>query len=431
MLMLRNVRLIDPASKTDGIRDILITDRKFLKIGERLILEASMIAQAKGERLEIIDCRGLCAAPGLIDVHVHMRDPGFTYKENISSAAKAAAAGGFTTIIGMANTNPPIDSEEGIVHVLTEGKKTGIKIKTCATVTKKMAGKELVNMKYLKECGAVGFTDDGKPLTDAELAREAMKTAAKLKMPLSFHEEAPEYVKEPGINHGEVSKKLGLHGAEARAESVMIERDCRLAREYNAVINIQHLSTKEGVEIVRKAKKLGVKVHAEASPHHFSLTQEAVLKFGTNAKMNPPLRTEEDRLAIIEGIKDGTIDIIATDHAPHSSEEKAGEFVAAPSGIIGLETSLSLGIMNLVDKRYINLSKLISCMSLEPAALYGLEGGAVKEEAPADIIIFDAEKQWIYDKSFSKSSNSPWLGSELKGKVILTICNGFIVYDGR
>ena len=185
------------------------------------------------------------------------------------------------------------------------------------------------------------------------------------------------------------------------------------------------------MEIVRKAKKLGVKVHAEASPHHFSLTQEAVLKFGTNAKMNPPLRTEEDRLAIIEGIKDGTIDIIATDHAPHSSEEKAGEFVAAPSGIIGLETSLSLGIMNLVDKRYISLSKLISCMSLEPAALYGLEGGAVKEEAPADIIIFDAEKQWIYDKSFSKSSNSPWLGSELKGKVILTICNGFIVYDGR
>lgn len=431
MLMLRNVRLIDPASKTDGIRDIIITDRKFLKIGIGLVLDASMLARAKGERLEIIDCRGLVAAPGLIDVHVHMRDPGFTHKESILTAAAAAAAGGFTTIIGMANTNPPIDDEAGILHVLTEGRKTGIRVKTCATITRGMAGKELVDMKHLKECGAAGFTDDGKPLVDIELVKEAMKTAVKLKMPLSFHEEDPECVKECGVNHGSVSEQLGLYGAEAMAEIKMIERDCRLAGEYGAIINIQHLSTKEGVDIVRKAKKLGIKVHAEATPHHFSLTQEAVLKYGTNAKMNPPLRTQEDRLAIIAGIDDGTIDIIATDHAPHTREEKRVDFVDAPSGITGLETSLSLGIMNLVDSGYISLTKLISRMSLAPAKLYNLEGGMVKEDAPADIVVFDPEQVWFYDKTFSKSSNSPWFKSKLKGKVVLTICNGFIVYDGR
>lgn len=431
MIILKNARFIDPASRTDEIRDILVSEGKIIKMGEDLGLDASMIASAKGERLKTIDCSGLVAAPGLVDVHVHLREPGFTYKEDIASASAAAAAGGFTSIIGMANTNPPIDSEEGIVYVLKQGKKSSIKVKTCATITKGMQGKELVDMKYLRECGAAGFTDDGKPILDAELAKEAMRIARGLKTVLSFHEEDPRYIKENGINHGAVSEQLGLYGSESKAEYSMIERDCKLARETGATINIQHISTKEGVEFVRKAKKLGAKVFAEAAPHHFALTQEDVLKYKTNAKMNPPLRTEQDRLAIIEGLKDGTIEIIATDHAPHSKEEKEREFDKAPSGIIGLETALSLGIMHLVEPGHLTLSQLIAKMSYHPAKLYNLDAGVLKEDASADIVVFDPEMEWEYKESKSKSSNTPWLGARLQGRVLLTICAGRIVYDIR
>ena len=431
MLMLKNVRLIDPATKTDGIRDILIAEKKIIRIAPDLFLEADLIARAKGERLEKIDCSGLVAAPGLVDVHVHFRDPGYTYKEDILSGSRAAAAGGYTTVICMANTNPPIDSEEGIVHVLMSGRHAPIRVRTCATITKGMQGTELVDMKLLRECGAAGFTDDGKPILSEELSKEAMLLARKCKAPLSFHEEDPKYIKEAGINHGSVSEKLGIYGADRQAEISLIKRDIRLAGETGATISIQHISTKEGVELVRKAKKSGIHIWAEATPHHFSLTEDAVDEFGTLAKVNPPLRTNEDRLAIIEGLKDRTIDIIATDHAPHSVEEKAKPLLEAPSGMIGLETALSLAIMNLVKPGHLKLSQVIERMSYYPSKLYNIDAGILREDESADIVIFDPSKEWTYEKSRSKSQNSPWLGKRLTGKVIMTICAGSIEYDAR
>ena len=431
MLMLKAARLIDPASRTDDVKDILIAERKIIKISDDLDLEADMIARAKGERLEVIDCSGLVAAPGLIDSHVHMREPGFCYKEDVSTAAEAAKVGGFTTIIGMANTKPSLDNKEAILEVIKKGRKTGIRVRTCANITKSMKGEELVNMRELREAGAIGFTDDGLPLTDASVVKEAMRQARILKMPLAFHEEDPRYVTEAGVNAGEVAISLGLTGADRAAEIMMVERDCKIALQTGCAVCIQHVSAKETVDLIRRAKRQGARVHAEATPHHFSLTEEAILKYGTLAKVNPPIRLEEDRLAIIEGLKDGTIDIIATDHAPHSKEEKDRDFTEAPSGMIGLETALSLGIMNLVDTGHLKLSQLRNCMTYAPSLLYNLEGGAVKEDGVADVVVFDPNKYWTYEKTRSKSSNSLWLGSKLKGKVIMTICDGSIVYDAR
>ena len=429
MIILQNVRLLDPSTRVDDIRDIIISEGKVSKIGSELYQDAVLMARANGERLRTYDCTGLCAAPGFIDVHVHLREPGFEYKEDIYTGAKAAARGGFTTIVAMANTNPPIDTPELIFDVLKKGRKTGINVKTCACITKGMKGSELADLKLLKESGAIGFTDDGRPLLNENLAAEAMKVARTLKIPLSFHEEDPEYIKENGINHGKSSDFLHIYGSDRQAEISMVVRDCKLAKETGAIISIQHISAKESVEAVRKAKKMGLRVYAEATPHHFSLTDKDVIKYGTLAKMNPPLREEEDRMAIIEGLKDGTIDMIATDHAPHSIEEKNKDFVDAPSGIIGLETSFSLGIMNLVKPGYLSLSELIDKMSYQPSKLYNLDRGVLKEDEIADIVVFDPNKSWYYDKSESKSSNSPWLNSKLEGKIIYTICNGNIVYE--
>ena len=429
MLMLKHVRLLDPPTRTDDIRDIVISDRKVMKIGTDLELDARMMARAKGEVLNVIDCTGLCAAPGFVDGHVHFRDPGLTYKEDIQTGARAAAAGGFTSVVCMANTKPTVDSEETIVDVIRKGRQTPIHVYSCSAVTKGLKGEELVDMKLMKECGAVGFTDDGIPLMNEALAREAMLTARRLKLPLSFHEEDPQYITEPGINAGAMAQRMGLTGADRKAESVMVERDVRLARETGATVAIQHISAKESVELVRKGKRSGARVFAEATPHHFSLTEDAVSLYGSNAKMNPPLRTEEDRQAIIAGLKDGTIDVIATDHAPHAKDEKDRPFTQAPSGIIGLETSFSLGIMNLVEPGHLSLLKLISKMSTEPARLYALDAGTIREEGPADIVLFDTEKTWAYLAPQSKSTNSPWLGKSLKGKVLMTICEGNVAFE--
>ena len=429
MLMLKHVRLLDPPTRTDDIRDIVISDRKVMKIGTELELDARMMARAKGEVLNVIDCTGLCAAPGFVDGHVHFRDPGLTYKEDIQTGARAAAAGGFTSVVCMANTKPTVDSEETIVDVIRKGRQTPIHVYSCSAVTKGLKGEELVDMKLMKECGAVGFTDDGIPLMNEALAREAMLTARRLKLPLSFHEEDPQYITEPGINAGAMAQRMGLTGADRKAESVMVERDVRLARETGATVVIQHISAKESVELVRKGKRSGARVFAEATPHHFSLTEDAVSLYGSNAKMNPPLRTEEDRQAIIAGLKDGTIDVIATDHAPHAKDEKDRPFTQAPSGIIGLETSFSLGIMNLVEPGHLSLLKLISKMSTEPARLYALDAGTIREEGPADIVLFDTEKTWAYLAPQSKSTNSPWLGKSLKGKVLMTICEGNVAFE--
>lgn len=430
MLLIKNGYMIDPKSKQEGKRDILIENGKIMQIKEEI--ETSVLAAETGQAddsLQIIDAGGLVIAPGLIDVHVHFRDPGFTYKEDIETGARAAAKGGFTTVVLMANTKPAVDNVDTLRYILEKGKKTGIHVESCATVTLGMQGKELTDMSELKAAGAVGVTDDGIPLLEEALVRKAMESAAKTGMPISFHEENPAYIENNGINRGKASEYFGIGGSDRQAEICMIRRDLEIALETGAVINIQHISTKEGVELVCQAKKKGSNIHAEATPHHFTLTQEAAIQYGTLAKMNPPLREEEDRLAIIKGLQDGTIDLIATDHAPHSDEEKKKKITEAPSGIIGLETSLSLGIAELVNKGYLSMMELMEKMSYHPAKLYGLPGGAIEEGGPADLVIFDKEKSWIADSFVSKSSNSPFLGKVMTGQVCYTICNGKIIYS--
>lgn len=423
MILIRNCRMIDPASGTDGLRDILTDGSRILKIGE----SGSIEAPDKDAR--IIEADGLTAAPGLVDTHVHFRDPGAEYKEDIFTGAKAAAAGGFTSVVLMANTTPHVDNEETLSYVIEKGKKTGIHVYTCANVTMDMAGDELTDMETLAKAGAVGFTDDGKPLLDAGLTRKAMQEAARLHMPISFHEENPAFIVNNGINAGAVSEKLGLSGSDRQAEIDMVRRDLSIGLETGADVVIQHISAKEAVELVRQARRKSLRIHAEATPHHFTLTEDAVLKYGTLAKMNPPLRTEEDREAIIEGLKDGTLDLIATDHAPHSAEEKQKEFAKAPSGIIGLETALSLGISWLTDTGRLTLSELLACMTVNPARLYHLDAGYLAEGGPADIVLFDAEEAWTPEHFCSKSQNSPFLNQTMKGKVRYTVCGGKIVYE--
>lgn len=418
MLLIKDGYLIDPKSGREGKYDLLIEGDKIKKIAENIPPEANY---------RMIDAQGLLVAPGLVDVHVHFREPGFTQKEDILTGAAAAAKGGFTSVVMMANTNPTIDREEILCQVLEKGAQTGIHVYSCANVTMGMQGKELVPMKALAQAGAAGFTDDGVPLMDEELVRQAMQEAARLDMPLSFHEENPLLISDNGVNRGKASAHFGIGGSPREAEISLVERDLKLALETNACVNIQHISTKEAVELVRQARKTGSNIHAEATPHHFTLTQEAVLEYGTLAKMNPPLREEEDRQAIIRGLVDGTIDIIATDHAPHTAEEKAKPITEAPSGIIGLETALALGITCLVDEGYLTMKQLLALMSLNPAGMYHLEAGYLAENGPADVILIDTAAEVIPGEYASKSANTPFTGWELKGKVHTTICAGKIV----
>ncbi len=420
MTGIRGGRIIDPLGNTEKTADILIENGKIAAIGEPL-------KESRCER--ILEAQGLVIAPGLVDVHVHFRDPGFTHKEDILTGALAAAAGGYTTVICMANTSPVIDNPETLKFVLEKGRQTGIHVLACAAVTKGMQGKELTDMEKLRNLGAVGFTDDGKPILDPKLLLAAMKEAARLNVPISLHEEDPKLISDHGINRGAVSEKLGLGGASAQAEISMVERDCVLAEKAGARVHIQHISTAGAVEAVRRSRQRGSHVTAEAAPHHFTLTEEAILKLGTLAKMNPPLRTQSDRLAVIKGLQDGTIDAIATDHAPHSAEEKALPFTEAPSGIIGLESALALGITRLVKPGYLTLMQLIEKMSINPARLYGLPHGKMEAGAFADLVLFDENETWTVQGFRSKGSNSPFLGQRLTGRVRYTICGGKIVYE--
>lgn len=428
MLLIKNTHMIDPASGTDARKDILIREDKIIKIADSVTeKEAAVFSAEKEDRLQVIDAEGMTAAPGLVDAHVHFREPGFEYKEDIQTGARAAAAGGVTTVILMANTKPCVDNTETLSLILEKGKQTPIHVTTCANVTKGMKGQELTDMPALLAAGAAGFTDDGIPLLEEKIARKAMEEAAALGVPISFHEENPAFIENNGINRGKASAYYGIGGSDRQAEIDLVARDVRLAEETGACVVIQHISTKEAVQLVREAKKRGADIHAEAAPHHFTLTEEAVIQYGSMAKMNPPLREEADRLAIIEGLKDNTIDMIATDHAPHSAEEKARELTAAPSGIIGLETSLSLGLEQLVDTGELTLSQLIERMSLAPARLYHLNAGYLAEGGPADLILFCPEETWSAEQFFSKSANTPFLGREMKGKIHFTIANGKIV----
>ncbi len=426
MLLIKNGYILDPKSRREGVYDILIEDNKIKRIDTFITLID--LSDEEKENLQIIYADNMMVAPGLVDVHVHFRDPGFTYKEDIYSGAKAAAKGGFTTVVLMANTKPTVDSKDTLEYVISKGKETDIHVLTCASITKGLKGKELTDMDLLKKYGAVGFTDDGIPMLDEELIVTAMKKAKELKVPLSFHEENPALITNNGINHGKASAYYDIEGSPRAAEIDLIYRDLQFAVETDAPINIQHISSKEGVELVRQAKLDSTNIHAEATPHHFSLTEESVIEFGTLAKMNPPLRTEQDRLAIIQGLKDNTIDIIATDHAPHSADEKAKPITEAPSGIIGLETALPLGITNLVKSGYLSYMELLEKMTINPASMYHLDYGYIAEGGPADLVIFNDNLQTI-DTFCSKSNNSPFKGQSLNGEIQYTICNGKIIYQ--
>lgn len=411
MILIKDGRVIDPLSKTDEKLDLLIGQGKVIKIGK--IIE-------QREEYEIIDARGLIIAPGLIDVHVHFRDPGQTHKEDMVTGSEAAARGGFTSVVCMANTNPVVDNAETLKAILEKTKDLKIEVLQAATVTKGMEGKVINDLNALKEAGAAGFTDDGRPIMDASILKRAMEISKELDMPISLHEEDPSLIEHNGIN--KFSPSI--------AEDVMVSRDTSLAIEVGSKLNIQHISSGIAVEAIRWGKQMGANLYAEVSPHHFSLTQEAIEKYGSLAKMNPPLRSSFDKEKIIGGLKDGTIDIIATDHAPHTKEEKSGDISKAPSGIIGLETALALSITNLVHKGHLNMMAMLEKLTVNPASLYNLNRGYIREDKRADLIIFDPDEEYIVKEFASKSWNSPFLGEKLKGKVKLTIAKGKIVYKG-
>lgn len=421
-MLIKNGYLINPATNTSEYQDI--------RTENGIITEIGQLDAQSGE--VVLDISGLTIAPGLIDTHIHFRDPGFTYKEDLHTGSLAAAKGGFTSVICMANTKPVVDNVDTLTDILARGEKEGIRIYQTAAITKGLKGQKINDLDALANAGACGFTDDGIPIMDEALCYKAMELAAKLDMPVSLHEEDPAFISENGINHGIASEHLGIQGSPALAEDVMVSRDCMLALHSGAETVIQHISSANSVALVRNAKELGAHVHAEATPHHFTLTDQAVICHGSLAKMNPPLRTEADRMAIIAGLKDGTIDLIATDHAPHSQEEKEKEPMwTAPSGIIGLETSLGLGITSLVRPGHLTMMELLEKMTCNPARLYKLPGGSVETGAPADFVIFAPEEEWIVDGFVSKSSNSPFLGETLYGKIHYTICGGEIVYQEK
>lgn len=421
MILIKNGRMVDPASGIDEALDVVLEDGRIKALGKFPKTEAYE---------EVIDAAGKIVAPGLVDIHVHFRDPGLTYKEDIVTGAAAAAAGGYTTVVCMANTKPVVDSVETLSDLRTRARELPVQVLNAAAVTKGLKGEELTDMRALRAAGAAGFTDDGIPIADTALLFEAMKRAKELDVPISLHEEDPALIASAGINQGAVSRQLGVGGAPALAEEALVARDCALALRAGARVNIQHLSSQVSVDIIRAMKGLGASVFAEVTPQHFSLTERAAVERGTLAKVNPPLREEADRYALIRGLKDGTIDFIATDHAPHSREEKEWDLNQAPSGMIGLETALALGITNLVRKGHLTMLQLLEKMTVNPARFYKLGCGTLKVGGPADMVIFDERERWTVEaEDFrSKSRNSPFLGMELYGRVHYTICGGRVVF---
>ena len=429
-MIIKNGRIIDPANQTDAIGDIFVKDG----IITNVIIKDNMSDNVDISDEEIIDATGLVVMPGFIDVHSHFRDPGFEYKEDIYTGAKAAAAGGYTTVVLMCNTKPSVDTPETLDYVLNKGKETDIKVESCSTVTYGLKGEKLTDFDEMIKHGAVGFTDDGIPLMDENILREAFRKAKDY--PVSLHEEDKTLIKNNGINHGKASEFYGVYGSPREAEISLIKRDLQIALEEGGMIDVQHISSKEGVALVKEALKKdllnqGVRhIHAEATPQHFSLTEDALIEKGTLGKLNPPFRTEDDRLAIIEGLKDGTIDLIATDHAPHAAEEKAKSITEAPSGMIGLETAFALAVTHLVKEAGMSLSDVVSKITINPATLYKFDRGTLSVGKAADITIADVNEKWVVteDDIKSKSCNTPFLGEELTGRIKYTICDGKTVY---
>lgn len=419
-LLIKNGRIIDKSQNLDEITDILSFDGKIYKIEKNIYYQADTI----------IDAKGLVVTAGLIDMHVHLREPGFEYKEDIISGANAALAGGFTSIVCMPNTNPAIDNINTVRYIKNRAKTTKEKIFITSCITKGLKGSELCDFEQLKAEGIIGITDDGKPVENDEIMEQAIIEAEKNNLVIISHCENLKIVKDGIINKGDVSKKLKVKGIGRKSEDEITKREVELARKTGAKIHIAHVSTKGSVEIIRQAKAEGVKVSAETCPHYFSLDESLLLKMDADYRMNPPLREKSDIEAIIEGLKDGTIDCIVTDHAPHSTLDKKN-FVSAPNGVVGLETSLAAGITYLVDTNILSLADLFKLMSLNPANILGLDVGVIKEGAVCDLTIVDVDKSWFVNPNEfkSKSKNSPYKEMTLKGKVIFTVVNGEIAYN--
>lgn len=422
-ILLKRARILDPSQNLDMTGDLLIENGKIAAVGEDLF-------PLMGEADEIIDCDGLTAFPGLVDLHVHLRDPGQTHKEDVFSACRAAAAGGVTSLLAMPNTAPPMDNPETIRELLAKAKGADAAVYTAACITKGLMGEELTNLVALREAGAVALSDDGKPVKNTLCLLKALKRAPGLGMTVTAHCEDT-YLADGGlINEGEISRKLKVKGIPNAAEDCGTAREIACAAALDQPVHICHVSTRGSVELIRDAKRRGVKVTAETCPHYLALTEKALKSKDADYRMNPPLRTEEDRLAVIEGLKDGTIDAIATDHAPHTPEEKA-DFLTAPNGVIGMETSLSVSLTAL--EGVLTLSQVIEKMSTNPAKILGIPAGTMAVGANADIVLFDPQRKWTVDENalHGKSKNTPFKGMTLKGKVLTTVFHGKKVFDIR
>lgn len=419
-ILIKNARIINPAERQDFKGNIYIEEGKIADIGETL-------PHREREAELIIEAEGLCAAPGLVDMHVHLRDPGFTDKEDILTAGKAAAAGGITSLLAMPNTSPAIDTPETVRYVLEKGEQSDVRVYTSACITKNLNGEELCDIPALCEAGAIALSDDGRPVTQGRHLIEALEIASKLGMLVCAHCEDLN-IAEGGIMHeGEVSEKLGVKGIHRAAEDLGTAREIAAAASTDTQIHICHVSTKDSAAMIRAAQREGIQVSAETAPHYLLLTDELLKKKDADYRMNPPLRTEEDKLAIIDALRGGVISVIATDHAPHTVEEKS-DFYTAPNGAIGMETSFAATLTALENK--ITLSEIIEKMSLNPAKLLKIPAGRINVGENADLILFDKDERWVVDedKLHGKSKNTPFKGMELKGKIKTTICRGEIVY---
>ena len=419
-LLLQNVRLIDPSQGVDSVQDLLLEDGKVSQIGEHL----------SADGMEVVDGTGLVAAPGLVDMHVHLRDPGLTYKEDVFTGCRAAAAGGVTSLLAMPNTKPAMDTPETVRDLLERAKTADAAVYTAACITKGLQGEELTDLVGLRQAGAIALSDDGRPVINTRRLLEALEQAPALGMVITAHCEDL-YLASGGLMHeGEVSRRLGVPGIPSAAEDCGTAREIAAAASVGAPIHICHVSTKGSVDLIRDAKARGVKVTAETCPHYLLLTDRALESRDADYRMNPPLRTEEDRLALIEGLKDGTLDAISTDHAPHSPEEKA-DFCKAPNGSIGMGTSLAATLTALDGQ--LSLSEILAKMSWNPARILHIPAGTLAVGSPGDVVLFDPEQRWTVDENalHGKSKNTPFKGMELKGKVAMTIFRGRVVYDGR
>ena len=423
-LLIKNGRVIDPANKRDGVFDVLVENGKISKVAKNIKLGNA----------EIIDAKDKIVIPGLFDMHVHLREPGREDKETIKSATKAALKGGVTSVLAMPNTIPAIDSVENVKLVERIINKTACaNVFIAGTITKNRLGEKLVDIVRLKKKGVVAITDDGSSVDKDDLFLEALKKAKANKLLVICHSENKELSANGMVNLGLTSTRMGLRGISKESEYKRVSRDIKLAEKSAAAVHIAHISCRESVELIAKAKKKSINITCETAPHYFSLSEEDTLNYDTNKKMNPPLRGKDDIEAIKQGLKNGTIDAIASDHAPHTENEKDIEFEHAEFGVVGLETELAAAITELVDTGILDWPQLVKKMSFNPARILGTNRGTLNESSAADIIIVSPDKEWmaIKENIISKSKNSPFLGKKLKGVVEYTICDGKIVYQGR